>query len=91
MSKPNDEKKQAETGLPYDGGRGGDIIHHDTEMPRINSHVVKTGAKEEKVGPDAGVNFREPYDEQHGGEENLHDRHVKVGEIDHTSTQKFEK
>ena len=84
-----DNQLQRETNLPFDAGDNSKFVSREVEYPSFKSSVVKSGVQK-KGSADAGVRFREPYDEQKDlSEDNVRMKYVKPGAIDHTSTQNF--
>ena len=64
---PKDNAKfQKETGLPEDSR----LVSESTAYPKFIHNVQKTGV--DKTIALTSPKFRVPYDEAHGGEENLH-------------------
>ena len=87
----NDRLYQSEMGVPMDAGVGHKYLERGTEYPQLISHVEKKG--EERMGDVQGPAqaLRENYDEQHGGEDNLHTQYVRENFFEFPSTQKFGK
>lgn len=78
---PKDNAKfQRETGLPADSR----LVDESTAYSRFVSN--QQGGGVDKMLPLTSPKFRVPYDEKHGGEDNLHNRFVKTTFIENKSS-----